>query len=270
MKAYFAPRDITIISAARLCKEDSCLSRKGLVDLHLKIMRETCNYLDCKFVFVDHGSDNPIEPVNDPHFTWIREDVNFWDESRAKNIALDRVETDLVAFTNADMLIYPETIQMTLEVIGNPDHFILQGYRWEVPRDITRQILNGNDAWRDRHIIQNLSVPHAGPKLAMGDWQVAYTKDVRSIGGYDERMKGYGGMDTDLHDRMYALTGHDIHTREIPALHLYHYAERPLSPNHALRRETIKQFIKSGSKKDLDWRNSLKSSGKASADKSAA
>lgn len=253
MKAYYSPSDVTVISAARICGEDSCNRRLPLVEAHLRVLAETKNYTKLKHIFVDMGSEDPIGNTGEDS---IYLDVDYWSESRAKNEALSMVETPLVAFTNADTLVYPETLQRTFEIVGDYKHFILQGYRWEVPRDVTYQIVSGQcNPWIDRHLIQNLSIPHCGPKLAMGEWQVGSTEDFRKIGGFSEDMLGYGGMDTDIHDRMYALTGREYNTRSIPLLHLYHHAERPLSPNHQLRRERLMKFVYSGDKKDLNWQN---------------
>lgn len=192
---------------------------------------------------------------------------DYWSETEAKNIGLDRSSSPLVAFTNADTLVTENTVARTCDVIGEAEYFVLQGYRWEIPRSVTARILSSEldtTVGSDLDLIENLSIPHAFPHNPTGEWQVAPAELARAVGGFDERMsgpgaKGYGGLDTDFHDRAACLAekrgGGPIVSRKIPILHLHHYAERPLSANHAQRRTNLEVFAHSGAGEALNWRN---------------
>ena len=192
-----------------------------------------------------------------------------WSESYAKNRGLEAVKTPLVAFTNADTILDKPTLDMTLRLIEHSgfEDFILQGMRWEIPRQATNRLIEGKmSVLQDFSQLASLSVPHAFPKQAIGEWQVTRTQTAWSIGGFDERMVGanaYGGMDTDFHERCRAWNsvvhkipnGGEIVSRDIPVLHPFHYAERPFSPNNAIRHANLERFIELGTPEALDWRN---------------
>lgn len=237
--------------------------RKALVRLHLWHLRETMRLVRIHSVFVDLGSDPKIETpeVGGRDARYHFEPAYSWNESLAKNIGLSMVETPLVAFTNADTWITFRTIQRTLDIIdadAGEKPFILNGYRWEVPRLLTDRAIQGQTL--DLNTIEGLSVPHAYPKLPIGEWQVCKTETARAISGFDERMTGansYGGMDVDFHERARAWVlregGVEILSRKIPVLHPHHWAERPASPNTEIGRDNLLRFIQSGETETLRW-----------------
>lgn len=264
----YSPHELTVVSAARLTPEDSCSLdlREGLIRLHLWFLRETSRLLGVRTVFVDYGSNPKIRTPTFAEGSWgttIWSPADEWNEPMAKNIGLEAVETPLVAFTNADTWITFRTVRRTLEIIekdAGDRPFILNGYRWEVPRLITRMALSGGQI--DLNFTEGVSVPHAFPKLPIGEWQVCRTEDARSIGGFDERMRGYGWMDTDFHERARALVlmlgGVEILNRKIPVLHPHHYAKRPYSDNREIGRKTLLDFISTGETESLRWDSQTK------------
>jgi len=257
MSGGWGPKDITVVSAARIDPRDTAPNRVSLVRKHL----EWQSHLDCPAIFVHLGIGSGLEYPKSKNLFVHEIERSEWDESRAKNIGLAWVETPLVAFTNADTLISASALYLTLKRCP-PGSFILQGYRWEIPRlvPVPLDLYAGESSRERRHLLAEmiaLSVPHAGGKLAMGEWQVCPTELARSIGGFDEGMKGYGGMDTDFHERARAAAlmagGVEILTRDIPVLHQYHYAERPRSPNHERRYANITRFLRERTPESLKW-----------------
>lgn len=260
----------TVVSALRLCG-DSRLNeiRREMGKYHLLSLKPLLE-AGGKHVFVDCGSDPILEKylsAHSPASQYIRLESDRWMESRSKNRGLREVKTDWVAFTNADTILHPDVFNRTGEIIGDNEHFILQGYRWEAPWEISRNILAGawgwpfkKDEWAALH---NLSVPHSFPRNPTGEWQVTTTDIAEAVYGFDERMDGegaasYGGMDTDFHDRAGMLAirrgGAYLLSRRIPVVHFHHHAFRPFNAaNHALRRENLYRFIEEGTEESLVW-----------------
>jgi hypothetical protein len=261
----YSPSDLTIVSGARIQESDSLAveRRRALVALHRRYGYGLSAW-GTESIFVDFGSDPSLGAL--PYKT-IRAESEIWNESAAKNLGLAEVQTRLVAFTNADTWVSANTVEKTLECVNREagdKPFILQGYRWEVPRLLTRKVLSGEEV--SLEALENFSVPHGYPKPPIGEWQVCPVEIARDIGGFDERMTGansYGGMDTDFHERARALClmrgGVEILTRKIPILHPYHYAERPYSPNRELARENITRFIQEGTEESLRWDSKIRS-----------
>lgn len=214
---------------------------------------------------IDFGSEKELSDL--PDFV-IRTKKDYWSESEAKNfgfvLGFDP-RRPVIAFTNADTLVTMHTLERTCEVIQDHSRFVVQGLRWEIPRYATTSILAGEldpAAPADLKLIENLSVPHAYPHNPTGEWQVADFDTVHAISGFDQRMtgpgaQGYGGMDTDFHDRAGCMAemngGIAMVSRKIPILHLHHYAARPLSANHDRRRMNLEVFAHLGTAEALDW-----------------
>lgn len=250
MKAYYRPSDLTIVSAAREGSFDP-----ELLAVHLKTVGRTAKETGVKHLFVDLGSDPPLADVY-PGSSMVHVESDYWSEAKAKNAAIDRVDTPLVAFTTTDTMVYPETIQMTIELVETLVMFVLQGYCWEVPRDLTRRILTGEcDPCRESHVIKNLSVPRFGPQLPGPEWQVSTVEYAKKVGGFSEDMVRAGGFEIDFHDRMYALTRREILTRDVPIMHLFNRSSGQTQDTSEPRRDRLMKFLHSGKAGDLDWRN---------------
>lgn len=249
MKAYYRPSDLTIVSGVRIWGDED--EKIPHVKAHLDILSQTCKETGCKHVFIDMGS---IPSVWHETANVVRDECGYWSPGRARNSGLAKVDTDLVAFTNFDILVTPETVQTTLEAIRERVLFVLQAARWEVPRDITNRIhAETCDPWYERFVIRNLSVPNVGQRPPSGDWQVVHTKKANFIGGFAEDIIA-DDVCFDFHERMYAMGCEELLTKDIPVLHLYHNNFKEQRDNSELRRKRLMKFVHSGDKKDLDWR----------------
>lgn len=274
------PDELTVVSALKLSDQDSCAQDKriAMFNAHHRSLVKSNRETGVQFLHVItpkvreklFGKVDLHTTTTDPEtgavfFTCTSlMDKIPWNESKFKNKGLASVDTKYVAFTNADTIVLPETIERTIELIPDHEDVIIQGLRWEVPRQVSRWIMESQSEMTGQFwkVVKNLSIPHAFPKNATGEWQVTSVEVAREIGGFDERMTGansYGGMDTDFHERCRAYLlgtsrGKEITSRAIPILHLHHYAERPYSPNNIIRQRNLWRYIESGNVEDLDWR----------------
>lgn len=250
------PKDITIVSPVRI--NDDALGR-----LRLSLFKEQVNTFNSvskhfdgiKMIVVDYSSTIPIDreiTSIPPGMTVLRyEDEGPYRPGKAANIALPHVQTKVFAKTNADVLFSKLMIEKSLrahEISGGNDHFIMQGYRWEIPRYLTEIIIDGSDV--SEELLRNLSVPVSVPRLPSSEWQLTVTQDLIEIGGFDEEMGGYASEDVDMHDRMllyltykYGRGDYEILCRSIPVLHAFHFANRPYSDSHKMRLNKILKFV---------------------------
>lgn len=250
----YSASDITIVSWGRLMGGDS-ESRWNLCQIHLHGLRQT----GCPFQFVDSGSIPEIEGEG-----VIRLNTDYDTEADCKNMGLEKVTTRIVAFTDWRSIITPRTIQSTLELLnkeGCKNNFILQAYPWEMPLRAKYMIAwDSLDAlWHRMSIIENLSIPHAAPKLHMGAWQVCQTEDARLIGGWNGNIEIDGAAE--FHERMRSWvsvingdnTG-EIIVRDIPVV----TGDYQLKGEQVIRdlewTTPLSQFVETGEAKALDWR----------------
>jgi predicted glycosyltransferase involved in capsule biosynthesis len=132
------------------------------------------------------------------------------------NRALERVETEYVLCTGADFLYHPHTFEKYQKFEGGKNFLMKEVYMLP-PCEITEERVN---EWRFPRAKKN-------PWGRQADGiQYAQTKFFHDIGGYDERMAGWGGMDNDMHARAKAF-GMNIHwVGPGIILHQYHKIEK--------------------------------------------
>ena len=116
----------------------------------------------------------------DLEFVPILNDAKPWNECKGKNLGARHATSDLLIFTNCDIIIPRHTIQAALK------HF------QEHPRCVCGCIRLDEQA-------DGLSVVN---RHALGDFQAIPKEVFWEVGGFDERMTGWGYLDYDLFDRI--------------------------------------------------------------------
>jgi hypothetical protein len=108
-------------------------------------------------------------------------------------------------------------------------------------------------------IVQNLSIPHAAPKLHMGAWQVCLTEDAKAIGGWNTEIPVDGAAE--FHERLRSwvavINGDnsgEIVSRGIPVV----TADYLIKGENIVRElewtKPLSDFVETGKPESLDWR----------------
>lgn len=250
----YSAKDLSIVSWGCFT-EGGLAAHRNQCELHLRSL-ENCG---CTYIFVDSGSEPAISG-----YRTARMNGDIPSESEAKNFGLLKTDTPLVAFTDWRTIISAETIAQTLTRInadGMPQHFVIQGYPWEMPLPIKVLVSNSEVEFLENkmHIIENVSIPHSAPKLHMGAWQVCLTEDAHAIGGWNTNLSADGAPE--FHERMrcwVAVINGDnrgeIIVRNIPLV----TADFSIRGEQEYRdldwTRPLSQFVETGKASSLDWR----------------
>lgn len=132
------------------------------------------------------------------------------------NRAIERAQTPYVLCTGVDFVYDPRLIERYSHV-AKPDRLLLK----EVEMLPNMQIARGNvDSWTWPQTKTN---PFG--KKADGI-QFAHMDLWKKLGGYDEKMVGWGGMDNDLHNRAERSGAQIVWVRKGRILHQWHRIEK--------------------------------------------
>ena len=184
-------------------------------------------FKDYEVVVVDYGSELPVQVPQG--ITLIRWEADTWNESIAKNIGIANADGERLFLVNCDNVIASGLLgiidsllekdskqhvywqRFDLSPRGLP---IIQGLGWEQIENCFK--IDISSEW----IQQGLGEWH--PLSAYGDLIAVEKEPVMALGGFDERMTGWGYYDIDLKIRLDALGYHTHWGKGFKLIHHYH------------------------------------------------
>lgn len=189
-------------------------------------------------VVIDYGSVPPVLLPGDARIRLHRIEPlsDEWNGSIALNAGVAQSASEKLLFLNCDCVIAPDLLQ-TADDILNSNEFGegLQVY-WQ-RFDVTRrgqqllELLGFIGRSGPSRLLFHRRLPPVLKRLRLGKWQglVNYgdflaveRSAIIKIGGFDERMAGWGRMDVDLMKRL-ELQGYDVYWgRSFKMVHQFH------------------------------------------------
>lgn len=159
----------------------------------------------CRLIIVDYGSVNPTR-IDDMlnNTVLVRSEADRWNESIAKNIGVAFTETEYIIIMNADIIIPPIQDMPSEMIAAMNSNTHLYWLRFDLTQqashEVSSKVMSGENYdyehyYKDRY-------GRGRTTGATGDFLFARKNHIIELGGYDERMFGYGYMDTDLCQRL--------------------------------------------------------------------
>lgn len=169
-------------------------------------------------IIVDYGSKIPIKKIKGVKI--IRYDKNkIWNKPHAINIGIKQAKADYVSSVDCDMIISSGFIEAAVShLYGNSFIYSINVKRIKTEdvssdfNDMLEKSWNWNENSKGRYsIIHN----------ANGGIQIYPKKWISDVGGVDESLVYWGGMDNDVFERA-ILSGLTVINLNIPILHQEH------------------------------------------------
>jgi len=132
------------------------------------------------------------------------------------NRGLERVETNYVLCTGIDFIYDPNLFTRYMD-IANEKTLILKEVEMLANMAITADMVNS---------FKFRKSPLNGAGRGADGIQFGHINLFKDLGGYDERMAGWGGMDNDLHDRSNKAGYKEVWCRGGRILHQWHRTEK--------------------------------------------
>ncbi len=153
-----------------------------------------------EILVVDFGSTNrtPINLPDDPRVRRVRVEASVWSLSEAINAGVLLARNDVIAKTDADILIDPTTIpalEAEIHRIGSGEGGLLLAQTIDLPPRL------GPAAARDLLAAGAMPEGALRPKWGQGGLTVFRRADWAAIGGFDSRFTGWGNEDNDFAER---------------------------------------------------------------------
>jgi len=206
-----------------------------------------------ELILVVYDDDKNYQPPEDfPHIHGIIQVDKIdgpYPEAWLKNIGIKHARGDVIACTNID-IIYTENFFQTIEDNCSPGTLV-QATRFDIPELSTVEARDGgiyvSTEGENLHIIcQPVDTPVIGK--ASGDCQCMMREDWEDLKGYNENMKGWGGLDVDLECRA-ILSGRNVFqtgfSTGVVHYHVWHPRDRKANiANGHENHEVLKAFLK--------------------------
>lgn len=202
------------------------------------------SYRDFEVVVVDYGSAEPIT-VPDAARLIRFEEAGPWNASIAQNVGIANAKGTYLVRLDSDNILAPDLLEDVDSRLLEDDH---QQIYWR------RLALTEKGFWVFDACSEQVLFDLDAPKLidlGLGEWQdlnahgaflVVRRDVVIELGGYDERMVGWGFYDNDLAYRLTATGFPEQWGMSLKLLHLYHGLPEPnLKGWPASRRGTWKR-----------------------------
>lgn len=184
-------------------------------------------FRDYEVIVVDYGSESPVQVPQGVKL--IRWEADIWNESIAKNIGIANASGEQLFLLNCDSIIAPDLLGIIDSLLGkdsrqhiywrrfdlSPEGLsVIQALEWKQIEDCFETSISSKwiqQGWGEWH-----------PLSAYGDLLVVRKVPVMQLGGFDERMLGWGYLDVDLRSRLSAF-GYQVHWEtEFKLIHCYH------------------------------------------------
>lgn len=195
-------------------------------------------FKDYEVVVVDYGSELPVQVPQGVKL--IRWEADTWNESIAKNIGIANADGERLFLLNCDSIIAPDLLGIINALLEKDSKQHIYWQRFDLSRKGLPivQVLEWGQIegyfktvaslkwiqlkWGDWH-----------PLSAYGELTVVEREPVVMLGGYDERMTGWGYMDMDLKLRLDAV---GYHTHWGTGFKLVHHYHKTLHDGHSCGR----------------------------------
>lgn len=184
-------------------------------------------FSDYEVIVVDYGSTQPVQVPQGVKL--IRWETDTWNESIAKNIGIANADGERLFLLNCDSIIAPGLLGIIDGLLekDNKQHIywqrfdlsqkglpVIQALGWEQIEDCFKTDISSEwmqQGWGEWH-----------PLSSYGELTVMEKAPVIMLGGYDERMTGWGYMDTDLKLRLDAIDYRPHWEKGFKLIHHYH------------------------------------------------
>lgn len=177
-----------------------------------------------EILVIDFGSEEPVaQPVDDERVKLVRLEADVWSLSEAINAGVLLASNDLIAKTDADILVDPRaTAAFDSMVQGLAKKEFGLGLCQAID---LHQTLSVEAAAAAVASGQNL-IGRLRPKWGQGGL-VFFRRDTwNNIGGFDSRFTGWGNEDNDFAERI-RRSGHRIHWSARDSLKIFHVWHPP-------------------------------------------
>ncbi len=155
--------------------------------------------LPSRIILIDDGSDVPVE-VDGAEVIRHAENRGL---AAARNTALHACETSLIASLDADVVTCPEWLETLLDAMNSGDWAGVGGKLIERTTDTVA------DRWRAVHMAQNRGEEAVVcPEFLFGSNTLYRSEPLRSVGGYDDRLRT-NNEDRTISDALYSA-GHKL------------------------------------------------------------
>ncbi len=129
-----------------------------------------------------------------------------FNKSSSINRAVKNASGEILIILDADIICSPEAIYTSLH--------LLDRYTWVIPfkkvLDLTEEssktLLNSKPQWPLPHNLE-VNIRKAGDAIPVGGINIVRKKDFITVGGFDERFKGWGGEDDAFAAAMNTICG---------------------------------------------------------------
>ncbi len=204
------------------------------------------DFRDFEIVLVDYGSNPRIRTPDDPRIRLVRWEPadDTWNGCIALNVGLANASAERILLLNCDCLMAPDLLS-TVDALVSADREPRQIYwrRFDLSRGglaLTKCMLGVSGPFDSRSCFRpgfetlatRCGLAKWHPLSSYGDFLTVPRRPLIQLGGFDERMTGWGQMDLDMMERLKVL-GYAVHWgMELKLIHQYH---RPQSD----QRETV-------------------------------
>jgi len=216
-------------------------NRAELLSQTLRSIHEQTVPPDTVLVADDGSTDATADVARRAGAVWIPNPRGDWGPARARNAALERVDTELVAFVDSDDLLLPRALEELRDRLeeepaapfayGKALSARRTAFGWEV------ESLIGAEAAELEHPVRALFIRNSVPSSGA----LARTDVVRAVGGYDEHLTW--SEDHHLWIRL-ALRGAPVYADELVCIHRRHGSNRHIPHTAHADAETIVDLAK--------------------------
>jgi len=209
--------------------------------------------VDIQTILVDYGSTDGLDKVLEDSpvaVGYIPIDdlgIDKFPEAYLKNVGVRHANQDIVACTNVDVCYEPEFFEKLVGKLG--EHTLVMAMRKNAPKDTTVPV--DTDGWgRDRKGKDGKPPWSATivwgcdtglPLIAAADLQMLNRIDWYALQGYDEEIRGWGSLDSDLTMRcmLYGMSVHIAGMDYATYVHDWHESYPDVHLADALRNHPI-------------------------------
>lgn len=171
-----------------------------------------------EIIIVDYGSKKPIKNI--PNTKIIRYTKNkIWNKPHAINLGIRKASGNFIGTVDCDMIISPDFIDKTVKHLTEDSFIYSINVRRIEPKLIQKdfkEMLKNSTPWSDSQNkrYQIIHTANGGIQIYPKEWIV-------KIGGGDESLIYWGGMDNDIFERA-IISGLSVVNLNVPILHQEH------------------------------------------------
>lgn len=214
------------------------------IGLAVESARASLGGIPGEVIVSDYGSEFEGEELD--HFrsylesrgaVYVRTETDgVWSRSRALNAGMAVARGRVLVAADADMVVPPDCLQRTAEIIGADPNLVIQYSCLDLPADWgDAAVADRGFDWEEMRRVATLR-----PRWGMGLTAVS-RQIVERVRGWDERFVIYGGEDNDFAQRV-RRAGARVCWPHDDAFHLFHMWHPLTSAAHALSADATRQI----------------------------